>query len=187
MANSRVRCSQRSSPEDAGRAGSARTVAADVTRPKIGADRLQSYPRTRARNRPSRVKTCHSLYGEAVTSEFTIQEARTALASLRPTVAELIALRADGAELSAALAEGTASQLGGVPELKAAQARLDELLSTISRAGVQIKGIAPLLLDFPAILDGVPVLLCWLEGESELGWYHRVDLGFLGRRPLPDD
>jgi hypothetical protein len=30
----------------------------------------------------------------------------------------------------------------------------------------------------------VPVLLCWLEGEPELSWYHRLDLGFLARRRL---
>ncbi|HEX8346789.1 MAG TPA: DUF2203 family protein [Actinoplanes sp.] len=42
-----------------------------------------------------------------------------------------------------------------------------------------------MLVDFPADLGGVPVLLCWLEGEAELGWYHRLDLGFAGRRRLP--
>jgi hypothetical protein len=31
----------------------------------------------------------------------------------------------------------------------------------------------------------VSVLYCWLEGEPELGWYHRTDLGFAGRRRLP--
>jgi len=80
---------------------------------------------------------------------------------------------------------GVASPLGGLPELKAAQARFDELLTTLAAADLQLKGIAPLLLDFPAELDGVPVLLCWLEGDVELAWYHRVDLGFPGRRPLP--
>jgi hypothetical protein len=29
------------------------------------------------------------------------------------------------------------------------------------------------------------VLLCWLEGDRSLGWYHRLDLGFAGRRRLP--
>jgi hypothetical protein len=50
---------------------------------------------------------------------------------------------------------------------------------------VELKGLAPLLVDFPADLDAVPVLLCWLEGESELAWYHRADLGFAGRRRFP--
>ena len=75
-------------------------------------------------------------------------------------------------------------ELGGLPELKAAQARLDELLSTLRTGDLQVKGIAPLLLDFPAELDGVPVLLCWLEGDRDLEWYHRADLGFAGRRRL---
>nr|MDQ3989732.1 DUF2203 domain-containing protein [Actinomycetota bacterium] len=35
--------------------------------------------------------------------------------------------------------------------------------------------------------DGVSVRLCWLEGEPELGWYHRSDLGIIGRRRLPAD
>jgi hypothetical protein len=71
-----------------------------------------------------------------------------------------------------------------VPELKALAARRDELLSGIAASGADLKGVAPLLLDFSAERDGVPVLLCWVEGEPALAWYHRADLGFLGRRPL---
>ena len=72
-----------------------------------------------------------------------------------------------------------------MPELKAAQARLDELMTQVQQTGAELKGLAPLLVDFPSELDGVPVLLCWLEGDRELGWYHRSDLGFAGRRRLP--
>jgi hypothetical protein len=116
---------------------------------------------------------------------YTVEDARAVLASLRPVLDDVVAVRADAAELAAAVQHGVASPLGGLPELKAAQARLDELLSLIAGEDLQIKGVAPLLLDFPAELDGVPVLLCWLEGDPELGWYHRADLGFLGRRRLP--
>lgn len=116
---------------------------------------------------------------------FTVAEARAELADLLPVLDELVALRADATELAAALRpDGLPSALGGLPELKAAQARLDELMTTVQQTGAEIKGIAPLLLDFPAELDGEPVLLCWLEGDRELSWYHRVDLGFAGRRPL---
>jgi hypothetical protein len=118
------------------------------------------------------------------TADFTVDQARATLAELRPAIDELIRLRADAAELAAGVQQGTKSALGGLPELKAAEARLNELLAGIARAGVDVKGVAPLLLDFPANLDGVLVQLCWLEGEPELSWYHRLDLGFLGRRPL---
>ena len=116
---------------------------------------------------------------------FTLAEARAALADLLPVITDFIALRADTAELARSTQGGPATALGGLPEFKAAQARLDELMTTIGQAGCQVKGFAPLLLDFPADVDGDEVLLCWREGDDELRWYHRLDLGFAGRRPLP--
>ncbi len=115
---------------------------------------------------------------------FTLPEARQELARLLPMLDEIVTLRADAAELSAALDAGDTTTLGGLPEFKAAQARLDDLMSTVQATGAELKGFAPLLVDFPSELDGVPVLLCWLEGDRELSWYHRADLGFAGRRPL---
>jgi len=117
---------------------------------------------------------------------FTVAQARSAVAQLRPVLDEIVAMRADAAELAASLTPGgPPTGLGGLAELKAAQARLDELMTAVQRTGAVLKGLAPLLLDFPAQLDDVPVLLCWLEGDAELAWYHRLDLGFAGRRPLP--
>jgi hypothetical protein len=117
---------------------------------------------------------------------FTVEEARAELERLLPVLDELVVLRGDAAELAAAQAPGGAStRLGGLAELKAAQARLDELMTQVQETGAQLKGFAPLLVDFPSELDGEPVLLCWLEGDRALGWYHRLDLGFAGRRRLP--
>ncbi|MFI5935347.1 DUF2203 domain-containing protein [Actinoplanes sp. NPDC051494] len=117
---------------------------------------------------------------------FTLDEARKELVRLRPLLDDIVALRADVVELSAALTPGgRPTPLGGLPEHKAAEARLNELMTEVQETGVELKGIAPLLVDFPADLDGVPVLLCWLEGDAELTWYHRADLGFAGRRRLP--
>lgn len=114
-------------------------------------------------------------------------EAQEVLDGLRPTIEQLIAVRADTAELSASLQRGGPSALGGLAELKGFQARLDELTSELTADGMQVKGLAPVLLDFPAEFDGEPVLLCWLEGDERLAWYHRADAGFAGRRPLATD
>jgi hypothetical protein len=119
--------------------------------------------------------------------QYTVASARELLAALLPTLDEIVALRADTAELAAAVTTGAPTDLGRIPEYKAAQARLDELVTDLTTRDVQVKGLAPLLLDFPSEFDGVPVLLCWLEGDRELRWYHRTDLGFAGRRPIPDD
>jgi hypothetical protein len=124
-------------------------------------------------------------YRDGVAQSYSVEQARRVLAELRPVIDDLITVRADAAELGAAVHHGVPSPLGGLPELKAAQARFDERLSSIAATGLQIKGVAPLLLDFPAELGGEPVLLCWLEGDVDLAWYHRVDVGFAGRRRLP--
>jgi hypothetical protein len=116
---------------------------------------------------------------------FTVDEARAELARLLPLLDEVVRLRAEHAELTAAVKGGASTPLGGLPELKGATARLDDLLTQVQATGAELKGIAPLLLDFPAELDGTDVLLCWLEGDRALSWYHRTDLGFAGRRRLP--
>lgn len=116
---------------------------------------------------------------------FSVDEARAELVRLLPLLDDVVRLRADHAELTAAVGGGRPTALGGLPELKAATARLDDLLTRVQQTGAELKGIAPLLVDFPSELDGVPVLLCWLEGDRALRHYHRTDLGFAGRRPLP--
>src|SRR5690625_3871386 len=116
---------------------------------------------------------------------FTLAEARALMPQVHSKTHELVTLRADLAELAADL-RGGESALGGRAELKAAEARLTELQTWFLDNGIEVKGVAPLLIDFPALLDGVSVRLCWLEGEPELAWYHRSDLGFVAPRPPPE-
>jgi hypothetical protein len=99
---------------------------------------------------------------------FTLKEARLLMPDLLAKADEAVAARADLVELQSALNQGSASPLGW-----------------FTAEGLDLKGIAPLLLDFPAQLDGNDVLLCWLEGERELRWYHKPEYGFAGRRPIP--
>lgn len=116
---------------------------------------------------------------------FTLAEARELMPAVLSRATELIEVRAGLVELQATLAIGLPSPLGGLPEAKAFQARLSELLSWFPAQGLELKGFAPLLLDFPAEMAGEPILLCWLEGEVELGWYHKLAHGFAGRRRIP--
>ncbi len=115
---------------------------------------------------------------------FSVDEARALMPDVHQRVAQIVTLRADLAELTAAIRTGAPSPHGGVAEAKGLEARLHEALGWLRDQGLQVKGFAPVLLDFPAVLDGDDVLLCWLEGEPALGWYHRRELGFAGRRPL---
>jgi hypothetical protein len=113
-----------------------------------------------------------------------IDEARAMLAQVRPRLDELLVIRADLAELRADLAEHGTSRHGALADAKALEARLYAELEHLTGLGIQVKGFAPLLLDFPGELDAVPVLWCWLEGDPDLAWYHRLDTGFPGRRPI---
>lgn len=122
----------------------------------------------------------------AVDRIYTVTEARQLLPEVLTRAGEVITVRASLVELRAALERGEPSQLGGLPEAKALEAHLSEILGWFQAQGLDLKGIAPLLLDFPARLGGETVLLCWLEGERELRWYHKPEYGFAGRKPLPE-
>jgi hypothetical protein len=111
-------------------------------------------------------------------------EARARLAGLRPHLDAIVEVRADLMELRADLETLGRSALGGLAEAKAYEARLYAELESVRAAGAELKGWAPLLLDFPGERSGVDVLWCWLEGEADIGWYHRTDCGFAGRRQL---
>jgi hypothetical protein len=116
---------------------------------------------------------------------FRVHEARELMPEVRKRVDALIDVRADLTELSVDLRRLGSSSLGGLAEMKALQARLDHMLGWFSAQGIEIKGLAPVLVDFPAELQGQSIRLCWLEGEPDLTWYHRSDLGLAGRRRLP--
>ncbi len=117
---------------------------------------------------------------------FSLEQARRLLPEVLIRAEEVITIRASLMEIRSALRDGAASPLGGLPEAKGHEARLSEILGWYEASGLDLKGVAPLLLDFPAVLGGEAVLLCWLEGEQELGWYHKPEHGFAGRRPIPE-
>jgi hypothetical protein len=114
---------------------------------------------------------------------FTLAQARHLIATLRPRIDELVSLRADLAELRSELSDGGASALGGKAEVKALEARIYGILEELGGHDIQVKGIAPVLLDFAGEREGRPVLWCWLEGDDDVRWYHRLECGFPGRRP----
>lgn len=59
-----------------------------------------------------------------------------------------------------------------------------EIVERIQRRGCHIKGLDPALIDFPHMRDGKEVYLCWRFGEKEIGYWHEIESGFAGRKPL---
>lgn len=62
---------------------------------------------------------------------------------------------------------------------------IDGYVAEIRELGVEFKGFDTGLVDFPAEMDGRPVLLCWQLGEESVLYWHEEDAGFAGRQPLP--
>jgi hypothetical protein len=130
---------------------------------------------------------------------FTPDEANGALAAVRPLVERLVEERrsyvALGAELEEvqALVAGNGGSLdpGRVGELQEAVARaaagLAALVGEIGELGAQVKDIDRGLIDFPARHpeNGETVLLCWELGEPGVAFWHGLEDGFAGRKPLP--
>ncbi len=41
------------------------------------------------------------------------------------------------------------------------------------------------LVDFPAVIDGEEVYLCWRSDEEDIKYFHGIDAGYAGRRLIP--
>jgi hypothetical protein len=70
------------------------------------------------------------------------------------------------------------------PDLADDVHRLEWAVAEIEALGCQFKGLDLGLVDFPALIDGTTVLLCWQYGEKQLAFWHRSDEGFANRRSL---
>ena len=69
-------------------------------------------------------------------------------------------------------------------ELVKAAAALKRLIEKVSEFGCEVKDIDQGLIDFRTERDGREVYLCWKLGEPNIGWWHELETGFAGRRPL---
>lgn len=89
-------------------------------------------------------------------------------------------------EAHEALAEAAPTNGGGEDGRQVGIAFLEvrRLLETIERAGIVLRDIDRGLVDFPALLDGREVYLCWELGEEDVAYWHDMDAGYGGREPL---
>jgi len=68
---------------------------------------------------------------------------------------------------------------------RAAKEDLGRVKRELEAVGVEVKDDDIGLLDFPGELNGRRVYLCWKRGEDRVAFWHDVETGFRGRRPLP--
>jgi hypothetical protein len=65
--------------------------------------------------------------------------------------------------------------------------QLVEIIKSLTDDGIILKGIEEGLIDFPAVREnGEEVFLCWKSGEEHIQFWHSLDGGFRGRRPISE-
>jgi hypothetical protein len=124
---------------------------------------------------------------------FTIDEANALIPRLEIIMGKLqrhgLELREQVSELARDIGQSienitTVQILELRPHLYPVIEELEGLLGEIESYGGELKGLDLGLVDFPAEIEGERVLLCWQYGEKEVGFYHTVESGFAGRKPL---
>ena len=68
-----------------------------------------------------------------------------------------------------------------------ALARLKAALDGIHEYGCVVKDLDIGLIDFPAMFRGEQVLLCWKLGEAGIEYWHGMEEGFGGRKPIDEE
>ncbi len=119
---------------------------------------------------------------------YTRDEARALLPQIRQWLKQLSALRQklnDGDQRLARLMAG-GNDVGGetVNRWVRVAADVKATLAEFQRREIQIKDLDRGLIDFPAILDGKEVFLCWEQDEEDIEFWHDLHSGYAGRERL---
>lgn len=69
-------------------------------------------------------------------------------------------------------------------EMDKRQLLMAEYERELAQVGAVLKDDFIGLVDFPASMDGREVCLCYKLGETEIAFWHEMDAGYSGRRPI---
>ncbi len=140
------------------------------------------------------------LYADLVPRFFTLLEAEKLLPEVERLLRSLIHFKEDyeqqEAELAQinrriALAGGMVPPWNRIAQLRtqkdAAGRALKSAMERVQEIGCQLKDLETGLIDFPTLYRGQEVYLCWKLGESGIGYWHHIEDGFRGRRPIDSD
>jgi hypothetical protein len=121
--------------------------------------------------------------------DWTLEEATDALPRVRGIVQrirELVATARERAEHPGGGNGTRPSSNGHGPKTRPdAERELRTLVEELTNEGIVVRDPARGLIDFPARApSGRQFLLCWLDGEDAIEWWHWPEDGFPGRTPL---
>lgn len=120
---------------------------------------------------------------------FTLQEANEVLNAIRPLLDEIQTVRKEILARKPEvwpIVERAAGNGGSQQASKLVREfeRLDAFVRQVQDTGALFKDINLGLLDFPALKDGREVYLCWKYGEEDIAFWHEIEAGYAGRKPI---
>lgn len=119
---------------------------------------------------------------------YTVEQANAALEWVSERLARLREAHAalGDEEARSALAGAAPGNGGGEPGRVVSDAflQLRSALSELQEMDIVLRDLDRGLIDFPSIRDGGEIYLCWEEGEAEIGYWHDLETGYGGRKPL---
>lgn len=124
---------------------------------------------------------------------FTLEQAQNSLTDIRKIVKEIIEIK-DSLEIFNSInIEYTEEYDGEFDELNFTKINKDfhkisfEFFSKIEElenTGCLLKDINEGLVDFYCLFEGREILLCWKHGEDKIEYWHEIEDGFTGRKPI---
>jgi hypothetical protein len=135
-----------------------------------------------------------------MTRYFTLHQAERLLPDVERAIREAIGLKAEYQQAETELRSEMqrVTMLGGVDlnrgafadlrkRCEASAERLKEVIEEIHEIGCLVKDLDIGLIDFPTLLRGEEVYLCWKLGETGIAFWHGVEEGFRGRKAIDSE
>jgi hypothetical protein len=117
---------------------------------------------------------------------YTAEQANALLPELRERLERVRVARQRLIRASRRITEKVATDGGGVAgtDWFEAQHQLRDEIVWLAERDIALRDPETGLIDFPGERDGEQVWLCWRLGEERVAWWHPLDTGFIGRKPL---
>jgi len=116
---------------------------------------------------------------------FTPSEAKKTLPLVRKIVADIL----DTSREMRLIADEIGSGVENDSRIQKLADEIEKFMQELEEIGCYFKdwNFSIGLIDFPAIIDGKEVFLCWRSDEDEIMYYHDADAGFAGRKLIPPE
>lgn len=116
---------------------------------------------------------------------FTPQEANKTLPLVKKIVKDIL----DTAFQIRTIAESLGGNIERNKEIEQYNTQMNYYMRELEEIGCSYKdwNFQIGLVDFPAMIEGEEVLLCWRSDEDSVKFYHGIEEGYVGRKPIPEE